>query len=95
MKHDKDAIDHSFGVGSGIPTREDREDVYRAEAERADRSSNLRIADKPPRSWTEMLDAWRALAVAYFGRGANLVPLDASKKSPGRPLTVGHVRPTV
>lgn len=33
--------------------------------------------------------------VAYFGRAAYQVALDAMKKSSGRPLTVGHARPTV
>lgn len=46
MKHDKDAIDHSFG-GPGIPTR--------------DRSPNLRIANSPPRPWAAMLNTWNDL----------------------------------
>lgn len=33
------------------------------------------------------------LAVAYFGRAAYSVALDARKESTPRPLTVGHARP--
>ncbi|MGE5203016.1 MAG: hypothetical protein ACM3O6_13225 [Acidobacteriota bacterium] len=36
-----------------------------------------------------------ARVVAYFGRAAYPVALDAPKKSSTRPLTVGHARPIV